>query len=348
MAASSDLILLTGATGFLGYKTLVLALQAGYRVRVAVRSQSKAEKILSAPSIKAINPTSEQLSWATVPDITVAGAYDEAAAGVKYIIHIASPIPTFGADALTPEQYEEYFVVAARKATVGILDSAKKSGTVKRIVITSSVVANIPFAYFLGEGDDKIFDADSRIPIAPGPYSFEFEAYSASKAAALNDSEAWIRRENPQFDLISIIPGWIFGRDELSTEPEDFTKGSTNSVLINVLRGEKSGLPYGGNVVHVDDVAKIHVLALDSKVAGNQAFLATSGGVDGVVWEDGFKIIKKHFHKAIADGKLSAEGEQQTVLVRIDASKTEKTFGFKFLGFEEQIKSVVSQYLEVL
>jgi nucleoside-diphosphate-sugar epimerase len=215
--AANELIVLTGATGFIGFKILAVALKAGYKVRCVVRSPSKIDKILSTPSIKSLSPSSEQLSWTTVSDMTLPGAFDKVVKDASYVIHAASPIPSFGGEAATAEAYEKYFVQAARNGTVGILYSIHKAGTIKRVVITSSLVANIPFSYLNGQGDKAIFDADSRTPGAAGPYSFEFEVYSASKAAALNESEAWIEKHKPNFDLISILPGWVFGIDELTT-----------------------------------------------------------------------------------------------------------------------------------
>jgi nucleoside-diphosphate-sugar epimerase len=348
--ASGDLILLTGATGFLGFRVLVDALKAGYRVRAAVRNPSKVQNVLKAPSIKALKPTEEQLSWVTVKDMTAPGAYDDAVKGAKYAIHVASPIPSFGGKEPTAEEYETYFVKAAQAATIGLLESAKKAGTVKRVVITSSVVANIPFEYFLGQGEpaDRVFNSDDRIPLAKGPYRFEFEAYSASKAGALNASEAWVKNEKPGLDIISILPGWIFGRDELVTTASGLKSESTNSVLINLLAGGKSDIPNGGNSVLVDDVAQIHIQALDSSIQGNTAYFAQADGVDGMIWEDGLEVIKREFPQAVKDGSLSAEGKQPTILLKVDASKTEKTFGIKFAGFEEQVRSVAAQYLDLL
>jgi len=346
MAAAADLILLTGATGFLGYKILVIALKAGSNVRCAVRSESKIPNILSAPFLKALNPSSDQLTWIVIPDMTAPGAYDKAVEGAKYVIHAASPIPSFGEEPLTAEMYEEFFVQAARKGTIGMLETARKAGTVKRVVITSSVVANIPFSYFLGMGDDQIFNAESRISEPEGSYNFEFEAYSASKTAALNAAEAWIEREKPNFDLISINAGWIFGKDELNTKVEDFKTGS-NSVLLGMLLGGKSDIPYNSNSVLVDDVARLHVLALDPRIRGNQDFVAAAGDVDVFTWSDAVELVKKDFPEAVADRRLKTDGVQPTARVRIDAGKTENTFGFRMAGFEEQLVSLVKHYLAV-
>lgn len=193
-----------------------------------------------------------------------------------------------------------------------------------------------------------MFDGESRVPNREGPFHNEMEAYSASKTAALNEAEAWVKREKLGFDLIAILPAWIFGRDELVTEPEGFKAGSTNSVLLGLLLGSKTEEATFSNSVHVDDVAKIHVLTLDSKVEGNQAFVATSEGLDGRPWKDAIDIAKESFHDAVADGSLKTDGIQPTYNIRIDAKKTEDTFGIKFSGFEEQVKGVAGQYLELL
>lgn len=37
-----------------------------------------------------------------------------------------------------------------------------------------------------------------------------------------------------------------------------------------------------------------------------------------------------------------------TKRTKVDSSRTEKVFGFKFASYEEQVKSVTQQYLELL
>ena len=83
-------ILLTGATGFIGFRTLVQALRAGYHVRIAVRGPPNVTKIQNAPSIQ---PYLASISFTKIADMTSPGAYDEAIQGCDYVIHVASPIP---------------------------------------------------------------------------------------------------------------------------------------------------------------------------------------------------------------------------------------------------------------
>lgn len=79
--AASNLLVLTGATGFLGFKVLTIALAAGHNVRLVVRSAAKASKVLNSPSIKALNLSQEKLSFVVVENMELEGAFDEAVKG---------------------------------------------------------------------------------------------------------------------------------------------------------------------------------------------------------------------------------------------------------------------------
>jgi nucleoside-diphosphate-sugar epimerase len=319
---AGDLVLLTGSTGFLGYIILTELLKQGYRVRAAVRSQSKAQNVLNSASIKALAPTESQLSFVTVPDMTAPGAYDDAVKGVTYIIHAASPIPSFGDGEAPPQaQLEELFVKQPLQGALGMLESAhtKAGGSVRRVVMTSSTVAVVPFDVYMGQGTepDRVWTSEDRIPVAEGPYGFEFQAYSAGKAAIINKSEEFVRDKRTAFDLITITPSWIFGRDELVTDTAGMRVGSTNSVLLGVVLGNKNDSGYGGNAVYGPDVAKAHVLGLDPKIKGNQSFVLNTT----ITWEDAITIAKKHFPDAFATGKLRDDGKQPTMALKWDTTK---------------------------
>lgn len=118
----------------IGFKTLTLLLEAGYTIRAAVRNQAGFDRISSLPPVLKYK---SQLSSVIVPDITVPGAYDEAVKGVKYIVHVASPLAgnTKGTD------YEVSLIQPAIQGTVGILESAAKTTGIERVVITASVAS---------------------------------------------------------------------------------------------------------------------------------------------------------------------------------------------------------------
>lgn len=273
---TADLVLITGATGHLGFRVLRTALEAGYHVRAAVRSEQKAA-ILRANSVLNATAGISKLSFVVVPDFLAPGAFDEAAQGVKFIIHVASPIVT-----KLPEgdDYDAHFVQPAVQGTLGVFESAKKAGTVARIVVTSSAVAILPLSAMLAP-DGQTYSAEDRLSEIEPPFANGRVGYVASKIAALNRAEAWIREEKKlSFDVIHIHPSYIFGRDDLANSTEYFQTG-TNRIPLNIALGINSDpLPNTWN--DVNDTAKMHVMALDPKVPGNQSFLASNNGQDGM------------------------------------------------------------------
>jgi len=68
---SSLLVLITGASGHLRSRTLVLALEAGYRVVATIRKEEQAKQISSQPSVLTYQ---DKLTPAVVKDITAPGA----------------------------------------------------------------------------------------------------------------------------------------------------------------------------------------------------------------------------------------------------------------------------------
>jgi hypothetical protein len=72
----------------IGFRTLVFALETGFAVRAAVRSESKKNEIISSNSIKSLNPGSN-LS-VIIKDFATPGSYNGPVQGVDYIIHLAS------------------------------------------------------------------------------------------------------------------------------------------------------------------------------------------------------------------------------------------------------------------
>ncbi|MCJ1324944.1 hypothetical protein MMC10_001606 [Thelotrema lepadinum] len=327
--ASSSLSLLTGATGFIGFEVLFQALQAGHLVRCAVRSQNKAESILSNTNIKALN-AKNKLSFVQVPDILVKGAYDEALKEVDYVIHLASPIPVPGSD---PGMILESTV----KGTSNLLHGALKTSSLKRVVITSSIVANLAFPPQMS----NISTASTRLPELEGPFKDAFTAYRAAKISTLNAVDAFIEKQKPHFCITNIIPGFVYGPNKQATSTKKLLTGS-NRALITALKGEKSEMPRLAGVAHIEDVAKVHLLALRPQFEGSQDY----GVTFSVVYDDAFDIAKRHFPKAFETGFLK-QGSQPSMPVAWDASDTERTFGISFKTYEKIVCDLVGQMLEL-
>ncbi|KAK1242899.1 hypothetical protein MKX08_005711 [Trichoderma sp. CBMAI-0020] len=337
---ANDLVLLTGATGFIGLRTLVLLLEAGYKVRVAVRNDTGPKKI---KAFKSTAPYESQIEYITVPDITASGAYDDAVKGVKYVVHVASP---FATPDLLESEFESSYIQPAIKGSIGMLDSAAKVEGIQRVVITGSYLSIAGFAV---AGTNAIVDETHRSAVTVGPYPNWITAYAASKALAFEATKEWMAKHKPAFDLITIEPVFVLGRDDSATKVEELFRGS-NGMLLGPLVGHPQQRPTACNPVHVDDVALMHVRALDPAIPGNEDYLSNSHSLENMEWEQSFDIIKKHFPKECAEGifKVDTTERPKTLKVRVDSTKAEKTFGITFKSFEEQIVSAAGQYLELI
>jgi nucleoside-diphosphate-sugar epimerase len=273
------------------------------------------------------------------------GAYDEAVQGAKYVMHIASG--TIHGDE-SENDFDAHFIQPALKGTLSILDAANKTTTVKRIVITSSEVAIVPWEEFIQKEVDTVFDDTYEAPYPAPPYNVSFEAYAAGKKLALISTKDFVRDKKPLFDIIHILPAFVVGDNELVTDPKKIADATVRAAWAQVL-GEDSGwgaIP--STSIHVWDVANLHVKALDPKIEGGQNFLAVSEGAKGTVWGDAIDIVNRNFPEAVKKGILPNTGFTPTKRTKIDASRTEKVFGIKFLSYEEQVKSVAKQYLTLL
>lgn len=265
--------------------------------------------------------------------------------GVKYILHIASPIPLKGE--IRPDDYESALIEPAVRGTVSILEAAKKVGSVRRVVITSSVVAQIDPRFMFEEAapSDHILTYTSRTPILKPPYPSDFHAYNASKIAALLATEKFVEENELGFDVVNIHPSFIIGKHELVRDMEEALLG-TNGIVLGLVLGNRAGYEMVGTTVHVDDVAWMHVKALDPGVEkGN--YIANSGGEEGTVWEDAKGVVEREFKEAVEEGVLKLDGVQATRRMRVDTKRSEEVMGFRFKGYDEQVRSVVGHYLEL-
>lgn len=322
-------LLITGATGFIGFKVLLEALKTGYTVRVAVRSAPKGEALLAHPKVQDLG-LPDKLSFVVVPDICSPGAYDEAIEGVSYVVHLASPLPSPFLDPQTGI-YEPNV-----KSVSTMLQSALGAPSLKRLVITSSVFGNTPFPPHPTEE----ITAGSRVPDFPGPFDSMIPAYSAGKVAALNAVDRFLKNEQPKFVIIKVFPGFVFGADERALKLQDIM-ASTNRILLGIITGQTAPGPMPSGATHVEDAARVHIRGLEEDV------VATDLGVTAPnQFDDAWAVVQKHFPQALADG-IFTQGSQPTIPVNWNAHSTEVELGFAFKTYEDMVVDTARQYLEL-
>jgi dihydroflavonol-4-reductase len=172
----------------------------------------------------------------------------EAMKGARYLFHVAADYRLWARD---PGEIERNNFLGAQ-ATMG---AALKAG-VERVVYTSSVAALKP-----GEG---AVDETSRHT----PQSV-IGAYKRSKLVAEREVERLILTE--KLPAVIVAPSTPIG-------PRDIKPTPTGRVIVEAATGRMPAfVDTGLNLVHVDDVAQGHLLALDKGKIGENYIL---GGTD--------------------------------------------------------------------
>ncbi|KAK7750381.1 hypothetical protein SLS62_007680 [Diatrype stigma] len=333
-------VLITGASGLIGFRILLAALASGYNVRYTVRSEEKARVVSSNPAVQKLASVGDRLSAVIIPDFTAEGAFDSALQGVTHIIHAGSPVPVPTYDPTT--QIFEPTV----KISSGLLSSALKAPSVQRVLITSSIVANLGLT-----PPPTAVTAATRPPLpSPVPSTFGdvFEGYILGKVVELHNTDDFVKTHSPHFTVSHVIPGYVFGRNELALDAVMMqTQNSSNNFLMMGLVGGELPFPIHGSFVHIDDLADFHmrVLSLEPK-AGDPVDFAIATKVDyGTI----FDHAEKAFPQAVASGVLK-RGKVPTLPVEYDtkSSYAEKLLGRKLKSFESAVEDVAAQYLEKL
>jgi dihydroflavonol-4-reductase len=226
--------LVTGATGFVGSAVARRLVEAGYGVRVLVRSEARLTNVEDLPVEVAIGDLRDKAS--------LAGAL----AGCKALFHVAADYRLWAPD---PRDIYATNVTGTRN----IMEAAMEAG-VQRIVYTSSVAT-------LGRQPDGS-PATEDTPVSEGDMISD---YKRSKFLAEQDVVALCRERG--LPAVIVNPSTPIG-------PRDIRPTPTGRIIVEALRGRiPAYVNTGLNVVHVDDVAEGHLLAFDKGEVGERYVL---------------------------------------------------------------------------
>ncbi|KAL3490105.1 NAD(P)-binding protein [Aspergillus germanicus] len=345
-------LLITGVSGYVGFKTLLISLSRGYAIRALVRKDSHVTDLQNHSAAVAAALKSGQLEVAIVPDFLDQETIYTALQGITVIIHIASPL------AVQTEKYQEEIIQPAISMVTTFLEAAARVPTVRRVVVTSSMVTLIPFEWNANPDSERLYNTTDLNTTISTPPTSPMHAYWISKALARLATRNFIETHAPHFDYVNILAGVIIGPDDrLIPSPTnnpttaDLLVGTRASIFAPLLgKGSSAPFPYVDVPVHVADVAKAHVDAVDStRVPGNSEFILASDATrGGVVWErDARAVARKYFAKEVESGVFPMEGSLETIRWRVDTGETERVFGWEHVGFEETMRGLVEQYLEI-
>jgi dihydroflavonol-4-reductase len=233
----ADTVLITGTSGFVGAAVARKALARGLRVKALMR-----------PTASRANVEGLDVEIVT-GDMRDADSMAKALEGVRYLLHVAADYRLWARD---PSEIARNNLAGA-EATMAAALKAK----VERVVYTSSVAALKP-------GDGAAVDETSRHT----PESV-IGAYKLSKLLAEREVERMIAEEG--LPAVIVAPSTPIG-------PRDIKPTPTGRIVVEAASGRMPAfVDTGLNLVHVDDVAEGHFLALEKGKIGENYIL---GGED--------------------------------------------------------------------
>jgi dihydroflavonol-4-reductase len=226
--------LLTGATGFVGSAVARVLAARGHKLRLLVRPTSDRRNLAGIDAELALG------------DLTDTASLARAAAGCRYVFHVAADYRFWVPD-------PEAMLRANVEGTLAVMRSAQAAG-VERIVHCSSVAA-------LGWAPEGEL-ADETTPTNEADF---IGTYKRSKYLAERAVMNLVRQEG--LPVVVVNPAAPVG-------PRDIKPTPTGKMIRDAAAGRVPAyIDTGLNMVHVDDVAEGHALALERGRIGERYVL---------------------------------------------------------------------------
>lgn len=338
------LTLVTGGTGYIGSWVVKELLEKGYTVRIAVRDKNNTAKLQHLLDLDENTPGKLRI-WEA--DLLKEGSFDKAAEGCTSIFHIASPFTLRFKDA------QKELIDPALLGTQNVLSAATKSGTVKKVVLTSSVVAVFGDSIDMKDKGLSEFTEEQYNDTS----SVSHQPYSYSKVLA--EKEAWKMYEaQNQWKLVVINPSFVVG-PSLTGASDSESLNFMKDILKGKLAMGAPDLWFG--YVDVRDVAHAHVLALEDPKASGRYILAecTMNVLDLAnilrdLFGDKYKLPKRLSPKLLMYivGPMfgvNAKFVKRNVgyPIKLNTSKSIKKMRLTYIPIEKSIEDMVDQMHEL-
>ncbi|CDK25821.1 unnamed protein product [Kuraishia capsulata CBS 1993] len=340
-----SLVLVTGATGYIGQHIIDQLLERNFKVVGTARSQAKADALLA--NFSRIHDITN-LALEIVPDIETAGAFNEVLKNHRfdYVIHTASPI-SFGAVADLYDFYVKPAVAGCENILQGVRDFAP---SVKHVVVTSSFASVMRAEEFSNQA--FIHTEETWNPMDWSDVKEEFEAYIYSKKAAELASRKFVEDNQSElkYKYTSVHPSYVFGPHLFASS---LASASGSSELLNRILSyppDKEG-PFNdvaSLACDVRDVALIHVEALFHPEELHNARLCTASGKFSSqsildVLNSRFPEFKGKFP---VGNPIEGKHYLETQTPAFDFSKTLELVGCSLRSLEETLYDAAKQYFD--
>ncbi|KLO19163.1 NAD(P)-binding protein [Schizopora paradoxa] len=339
-----SLVLITGATGFIGAHVVNQTLEAGYRVRATARP----------PKVDALREKyGGKVDVVGIADIAN-GDYSEALKDVDAILHIAAPLPG-KADAAG-------MIDGAVGGSLNIIRQAAAKG-VKRVVLTSTMLAMLNLdnvASIVFDTSRVMTDKEWNPATKEAALSGERDPawiYSAAKTVA--EQEVWkFADEHPETDITALLPPVVYGPLADTNIPKgDFGAMSMDGFFYsNVFpKGGSSveiapqfdAMPFFLYTIDVRDVAKAHVLALKApleKEVGRKRIVIAGKPIS---WLDAVEHLRAT-RPDLAGRLPDTSKASRRPIASVDLSRAESVLGLtEYIDWKDTVDATADSVLAV-
>ncbi len=254
-------VAVTGAAGFLGGWVVRLLLDKGYRVRACVR---KVDDAARTDFLKAMPAYASGRLTLHAADLDQAGCYDEIFRGCQGVAHVSH---------VSGYNDQDYI----RRTCDHIIASVNGSGSVNRVVLTSSIAAIISEMDLKEVLRRPVFYED-RYPDEANPKRTpeRGQGYSMGKLVAERAFAEAAEASGGAWDSVTVCPGDNVG-PILSAHQKDMGPWQHNieTMLLGEYRQNDVYRPW--MTVDVRDDAEVHVRLLDNiEVKNSERYIAWS------------------------------------------------------------------------
>lgn len=294
----TDMILVTGVSGFIASNVTERLLTKGYAVRGTVRNKDKGQRIIEALAAGGVNTDKLDLVEANLDSDA---GWKDAVKDCRFVQHIASPFP------LEAPSDREALVPEARAGAMRVVEHALGTGA-ERVVMTSSMVSMMGQAgrkKHMTVREDDWSDPDWK----------PMTAYPVSKTRAEKAVWDYVNAQNLKNRLTTVCPGLVFG-------PDQYNNGGASLGLVKAMfNGEFPRVPkLAYPIIDVRDCAAIHVAAMTAKNAAGRRLMAASE----TLW---FKDIAALLRAEFPQAKRLPKGDMPNFVVKIGAMFDERIKG---------------------
>ena len=238
-----SLVCVTGANGFIASHLIRLLLEQGRRVRGTVRDPANEAKVSHLKGL----PGADELLELVPADLLEEGSFDEAIKGCDGVFHCAAAVFFAAADPQTA------IVDPSVRGTRNVFSAIAKSGSVRRVVHTSSIAAVYDYTK---PHDHRFTEADWN-----DASTLEVDAYGLAKVSAEREALRMHgeQPESERYSLVHLNPGMVWGPPLVKAHAK-----ASPLLIRDILSGGRPGTPkLHLGIVDVRDVAAIHLQAMD-------------------------------------------------------------------------------------